>query len=136
MPARVSADLTTGSGLRAEGSVPNGRALPGYYAINLSATQSFKSAWLRGVELRFDVLNLLDRRYEIRDGTGVGVGAPQFGLRRTLLAGFTQNFLGKMFFLKKEPKTFCMFGPGLWKGSAQTSKSFLLLFFKKEVLPF
>ena len=92
MPARVSADLTTGSGLRAEGSVPNGRALPGYYAINLSATQSFKSAWLRGVELRFDVLNLLDRRYEIRDGTGVGVGAPQFGLRRTLLAGFTQNF--------------------------------------------
>ena len=92
MPARLSADLATGSGLRADGNVPNGRALPGYYVINLSATQSFKSAWLRGIDLRFDVLNLLDRRYEIRDGTGVGVGAPQFGLRRTLLAGFTQNF--------------------------------------------
>ena len=91
-PARLSADLATGSGLRADGDVPNGRALPGYYVINLSATQSFKSAWLRGIDLRFDVLNLLDRRYEIRDGTGVGVGAPQFGLRRTLLAGFTQNF--------------------------------------------
>jgi len=24
------------------------------------------------------VINVLDKRYEIRDGTGVGVGAPQF----------------------------------------------------------
>ncbi len=91
-PARLSADLVTGSGLRADGDVPNGRALPGYYVINLSATQSFQKLFLRGVELRFDVLNLLDRKYEIRDGTGVGVGAPQFGLRRTLLAGITQRF--------------------------------------------
>jgi outer membrane receptor protein involved in Fe transport len=91
-PGRLSADLVTGSGLRADGNVPNGRALPGYYVINLGATQSFKKLFLRGVEFRFDVLNLLDRRYEIRDGTGVGVGAPQFGLRRTLLAGFTRKF--------------------------------------------
>jgi outer membrane receptor protein involved in Fe transport len=91
-PGRFSANLVTGSGLRADGAVPNGRALPGYYVINLSATQSFKKLALRGVEFRFDVLNLLDRRYEIRDGTGVGVGAPQFGLRRTVLAGFTQKF--------------------------------------------
>lgn len=91
-PARVSADLVTGSGLRAAGAVPNGRALPGYYAINLSATQTFQKLFLRGVELRFDVINLLDRRYEIRDGSGVGVGAAQFGLRRTLLAGITQRF--------------------------------------------
>ena len=91
-PARFSADLVTGSGLRADGDVPNGRALPGYYVVNLSATENFKELFLRGVELRFDVINLLDRRYEIRDGTGIGVGAPQFGLRRTLLAGVTQRF--------------------------------------------
>lgn len=91
-PARVSADLVTGSGLRADGEVPNGRALPGYYVINLSASQTYRKLILRGVELRFDVINLLDRRYEIRDGTGVGVGAPQFGLRRTFLAGITQRF--------------------------------------------
>ncbi len=91
-PARFSVDLVTGSGLRADGDVPNGRALPGYYVINLAATQSFQKLFLKGVELRFDVTNLLDRRYEIRDGTGVGVGAPQFGLRRTLLAGVTQHF--------------------------------------------
>ncbi len=91
-PARFSADLVTGSGLRADGDVPNGRALPGYYVINLAATENLKRLVFRGVELRFDVINLLDRKYEIRDGTGVGVGAPQFGLRRTLLAGITQRF--------------------------------------------
>ena len=91
-PARFSADLVTGSGLRADGTVPNGRALPGYYVINLAASQTFKQPILRGTEIRLDVLNLLDRRYEIRDGTGVGVGAPQFGLRRAILAGVTQKF--------------------------------------------
>jgi outer membrane receptor protein involved in Fe transport len=91
-PTRISADMIVGSGLRADGAVPNGVALPGYYTINLSAVQQLKSLWLRGVELRVDILNLLDRRYEIRDGTGVGVGAPQFGLRRTFLAGITQKF--------------------------------------------
>ncbi len=91
-PARFSTDLVVGSGLRADGLVPNGRALPGYYVINLSAVETLKSLWLRGTELRLDLLNLLDRRYEIRDGTGVGVGAPQFGLRRTVLLGVTQRF--------------------------------------------
>jgi len=91
-PARFSADMVVGSGLRADGTVPNGIALPGYYVINLSATDQLKNFSFRGVGLRLDVLNLLDRRYEIRNGTGVGVGAPQFGLRRTILAGITQRF--------------------------------------------
>ena len=96
-PARLSADLLVGSGLRADygsatGDVPNGRALPGYYTINLSAVQTLDVGTLHGTQLRLDVLNLLDRKYDIRDGTGVGVGAPQFGLRRTVLAGLAQRF--------------------------------------------
>jgi outer membrane receptor protein involved in Fe transport len=92
-PAKVSADLQVGSGLRTSTAlVPNGRALPGYYVINLSSSQALPTGMGRGLHVRFDVLNLLDRRYEIRDGAGVGVGAPQFGLRRTLLAGITQSF--------------------------------------------
>ena len=43
-------------------------------------------------ELRVDVLNIGDTIYEIRNGTGVGVGAPQYGIRRTILAGITQRF--------------------------------------------
>jgi outer membrane receptor protein involved in Fe transport len=91
-PARLSADLLVGSGLRADGDVPNGSALPGYYTINLSAVQTLHLGSLQATQLRFDVINLLDRKYEIRNGTGVGVGAPQFGLRRTILAGLAQRF--------------------------------------------
>ena len=97
-PARLSADLAVGSGLRADltlpdgGDIPNGRALPGYYTFNLSAVQTIHTGSVGATELRLDVINLLDRIYELRNGTGVGVGAPQFGLRRTILAGVAQKF--------------------------------------------
>ncbi len=90
---RLSADLQTGSGLRASTpTVPNGAALPGYYVVNFSAVQAVPIHLGKGLHLRLDILNLLDRKYEIRDGTGVGVGAPQFGLRRTILAGISETF--------------------------------------------
>ena len=40
---------------------------------------------------RLDVLNLFDKIYEIRDGTGVGVGAPQFGPRRGIFVGVSKS---------------------------------------------
>jgi hypothetical protein len=42
--------------------------------------------------VRADVVNVLDRVYEIRNGTGVGVGAPQFGARRGLFFGLSKDF--------------------------------------------
>jgi outer membrane receptor protein involved in Fe transport len=86
-----------GSGLRADyvtatESIPNGKALPGYYTFNLSAVQTIKTGYIGQTQLRLDVINLLDQKYEIRNGTGVGVGAPQSGLRRTILAGIAQRF--------------------------------------------
>jgi hypothetical protein len=91
-PTKLSADLLVESGLRRDGATPNGDALPGYYTINLSAVQTIAVFSAKPTELRLDVINLLDRRYEIRDGTGIGVGAPQYGLRRAILAGVTQRF--------------------------------------------
>jgi outer membrane receptor for ferrienterochelin and colicins len=43
--------------------------------------------------VRVDVIDVLDRIYEIRDGTGVGVGvgAPQFGPRRGFFAGLSKG---------------------------------------------
>jgi outer membrane receptor protein involved in Fe transport len=41
--------------------------------------------------LRFDVVNVFDKIYEIRDGSGIGVFAPQFGPRRGFFAGITQK---------------------------------------------
>jgi outer membrane receptor protein involved in Fe transport len=42
--------------------------------------------------VRLDVINLFDKEYQIRNGTGVGVGAPQFGPRRGVFAGVTKEF--------------------------------------------
>jgi outer membrane receptor protein involved in Fe transport len=88
-PTRVSADLLVQSGLRAStATVPNGVALPTYATMNVSAVQQLRP----GTQLRLDILNLADATYQIRNGTGVGVGASQFGIRRTILAGIKQNF--------------------------------------------
>jgi hypothetical protein len=88
-PTRVSADLLVQSGLRAStATIPNGVALPSYATGNLSIVQTIAT----GTDLRLDVLNIADNIYEIRNGTGVGVGAPQFGIRRTILAGITHRF--------------------------------------------
>lgn len=42
---------------------------------------------------RFDVVNIFDKIYEIRNGVGVGVGvgAPQFGPRRGLFFGLSKS---------------------------------------------
>lgn len=92
-PTLFSGTLLVQSGLRAtEGLVPNGVPLGTYATVNLSAVQKLDLAFGKGTELRLDVLNLLDNIYQIRNGSGVGVGAPQYGLRRTILAGLTQRF--------------------------------------------
>jgi len=95
-PLRLSATMVYGSGLRADGAVPNGISLPQYVTFNLSAVQSFQDLFhvpfLKRTQLRLDVTNLFDRRYELRDGSGIGVGAPQYGLRRTILTGISQKF--------------------------------------------
>jgi len=95
-PLRLSATMVYGSGLRADGDVPNGLSLPQYVTFNLSAVQSlrdlFHVPYLKRTQVRFDVMNLFDRRYELRDGSGIGVGAPQYGLRRTILVGLSQRF--------------------------------------------
>jgi outer membrane receptor protein involved in Fe transport len=88
-PTRMSIDATVQSGLRASTpTIPNGVALPTYGVVNMSVVQKLASR----TELRLDILNIGDNTYEIRNGTGVGVGAPQFGIRRTILAGVTQRF--------------------------------------------
>jgi hypothetical protein len=84
---RIATDLIYGSGLRATSDHPNSNSLLDYHQVNLSIVQKIDTGWWKGAELRLDVLNLLDEIYQIRNGSGVGVGAPQFGPRRTILGG-------------------------------------------------
>ncbi len=89
---KVAASLIYGSGLRSGGVTPNGSSLPDYQQVNLSVVQKVDTGMWKGLELRLDVINLFDQQYQIRNGSGVGVGASQFGPRRTILAGLTQRF--------------------------------------------
>jgi outer membrane receptor protein involved in Fe transport len=90
---RLSASMIFGSGLRASTpTVPNGSSLKDYEQVNLSVVQRVDTGFFKGLEVRLDVVNLLDQKYQIRNGTGVGVGAPQFGPRRAVFAGLAQRF--------------------------------------------
>jgi outer membrane receptor protein involved in Fe transport len=86
----LSADLLYGTGLRRDGATPNGDHVPDYVTVNLGVTQDFSLVGWTGLTARFDVINLFDQVYEIRDGTGVGVGAPQFGARRGFFFGLSK----------------------------------------------
>jgi outer membrane receptor protein involved in Fe transport len=93
---RSSLDLIFGSGLRRspDNAVePNGEKLPSYIQVNIGVAQDIEGTGpLAGTTVRFDIVNLFDQSYQIRDGTGVGVGAPQFGPRRAFYTGVTKSF--------------------------------------------
>jgi outer membrane receptor for ferrienterochelin and colicins len=99
---RFSADILYGSGLRAEldlpdgTTVPNGAHLPYYRQVNVGINQALPFLASSAAEdvpsVRFDVINLFDTVYQIRNGTGVGVGAPQFGPRRGFFVGVSCPF--------------------------------------------
>jgi outer membrane receptor protein involved in Fe transport len=89
---RLSADLLFGTGLRQDGAVPNGGHLPSYVQVNLGASHEFDLGSGGKLTARFDVINLLDETYEIRNGSGIGVGAPQWGPRRGFFAGISKTF--------------------------------------------
>ena len=91
----VSADLIYGSGLRAgdlPDFVPNSLHTTPYAVVNTGVAHDFYwSSDYKPVTVRFDVVNLFDQIYELRDGSGIGVFAPQFGARRGYYAGISQK---------------------------------------------
>jgi outer membrane receptor protein involved in Fe transport len=96
---RASADAVFGTGLRQDLALPSGFAIPNgdhtpsYTQINLGLTHEFDIGDPAGpLQLRFDVVNLLDKVYLIRSGSGIGVFAPQYGARRGFFGGFTIPF--------------------------------------------
>lgn len=90
--ARIGGDLLYGSGLRRGGATPNGDKVPAYAQVNLSASYAFDGGALNGVTVRADLINVFDETYLIRDGSGVGVGAPQYGPRRGVFSGVSKTF--------------------------------------------
>ncbi|MBS0240391.1 MAG: TonB-dependent receptor [Proteobacteria bacterium] len=94
---RFSADLIYGSGLRTDldtlaGPIPNGASVPAYTQVNLGISHEFANWFAKPTTVRFDVVNLFDQVYQIRNGSGVGVFAPQYGPRLGFFVGLSQKF--------------------------------------------
>jgi len=100
---RVYADALYGTGLRQNGpglipndpdgdGIPNGSEVPSYYTINLGVEQSMRIGVKDVLKARLDVVNVTDNTYELRSGTGVGVNAAQYGMRRGLFGSLSLVF--------------------------------------------
>jgi opacity protein-like surface antigen/outer membrane receptor protein involved in Fe transport len=87
---RLSADLIYGSGLRS-GFANTDHGAP-YAQVNTGMARDYYIPGWSPITLRFDVVNLFDVSYAIRNGTGIGVFAPQYGPRRGFYLGLAQKF--------------------------------------------
>ncbi len=86
-----SANMIYGSGLRA--GFANMDHEPPYATVNLGLSRQFQlSPEDKPFTVRLDAVNLFDKVYELRDGTGIGVFAPQYGPRRGIYLGLSQKF--------------------------------------------
>ncbi len=85
-----SADALYGNGLRR--GFANTQKLHPYETFNLGVERSIPLKGAQAIRVRFDVVNLLDKIYELRDGSGIGVGAPQFGQRRGFYGTASYSF--------------------------------------------
>jgi outer membrane receptor protein involved in Fe transport len=63
-----------------------------YETFNVSLSRRIKLTEKTALKIRFDVVNILDTIYELRDGSGIGVGAPQFGHRRGFYGTVAYDF--------------------------------------------
>jgi outer membrane receptor protein involved in Fe transport len=95
---RVYVDAIYGTGLRADLNepdgevIPNGTTVPSYYTVSVGGEQSFKVGLHRYWKIRLDVINITDNSYELRNGSGVGVNAAQYGMRRGFFGSAAYSF--------------------------------------------
>jgi outer membrane receptor protein involved in Fe transport len=99
---RFLVDALVGSGLRQDGGtqnglpggapIPNGASVPNYATLNLGIEEGIKLRGMEHLRVRVDVVNVTDLPYELRSGTGVGVNAPNYGMRRGIFGGITYVF--------------------------------------------
>jgi outer membrane receptor protein involved in Fe transport len=87
---RLSVDMIYGSGLRS--GFANTEHVPAYTQVNAGISQEVPVPGMKPLTLRFDVINVFDHVYQIRDGSGIGVFAAQYGPRRGFFGGVSQRF--------------------------------------------
>lgn len=88
----VYVDALYGSGLRS--GFANTDSEPAYHPVNVGYEHTFRDPQnsKQSVKLRFDIVNVFDETYPLRDGSGLGVGAAQYGQRRGFYVGLAYDF--------------------------------------------
>jgi outer membrane receptor protein involved in Fe transport len=86
----LTADGIVGSGLRR--GFANTDRMPWYAQINLGVIEHLDVPLVGKLDARLVFVNAFDRSYQLRDGSGIGVGAPQYGPQRAVYAGLTKKF--------------------------------------------
>jgi opacity protein-like surface antigen/outer membrane receptor protein involved in Fe transport len=84
-----STDMIYGSGLRTGDA--NIDALAPYAQFNVGLARDFDMPDGQPVTVRFDVVNVFDTVYQIRNGSGIGVFASQYGPRRGFFIGIKKK---------------------------------------------
>ncbi len=93
----VFVDALGGTGLHKDDEatgIPNGSTVSPYMTLNLGVEQVFIFGGKKETHLRFrfDCINALDTTYLLRDGSGIGVNAAQFGQRRSFYGSVGLSF--------------------------------------------
>jgi outer membrane receptor protein involved in Fe transport len=86
---RFSATAVYGSGLRS--GFANTDHIGPYATANIGISREIATPYDKPITARFDIVNIFDQVYELRDGSGIGVFAPQYGMRRGFFAGLSQK---------------------------------------------
>ena len=83
-------DSLYGSGLR--NGFANTEHLAAYYPVNVGYEHTLNLNHKRSLSIRLDIVNLFDQVYTLRDGSGIGVFAPQYGARRGFFASVNYSY--------------------------------------------
>lgn len=90
--SKVGLNYLFGSGLRTDtDTVPNGASLPSYFQLNASVGHDF-DVNTHPLHVQLAAVNVLNRSYQLRDGGGIGVFAPQWAPRRGVYVSLQQDF--------------------------------------------
>jgi outer membrane receptor protein involved in Fe transport len=95
---RIYIDTLYGTGLRTDATapdgttIPNGGTVPAYYSVSIGGEQGFRVSKHRLWKVRLDIVNITDNSYELRNGSGVGVNAAQYGMRRGFFGSASYSY--------------------------------------------
>ncbi|MEI7998514.1 MAG: TonB-dependent receptor [Candidatus Omnitrophota bacterium] len=87
---RVYTDILHGSGFRK--GFANLKHVGGHNPVNLGIEHTFNFPNFPKFKARFDVVNVFDQTYQLRDGTGIGAFGAQYGQRRGFYGGLSADF--------------------------------------------